>query len=96
MDDVTAEWRKLHNEEPNDLYSSPSTVRLIKLRRMRWEGHVALYGRILVFTGNWCGKMSDGAKEGGCDIMIDLEEMGLGNVWTGLFCLGIGTGGVYL
>ena len=65
MDDVTAEWRKLHNAEPNDLYSSPSTVQVIKLRRMRWEGHVALYGRILVFTGNWCGKMSDGEEEGG-------------------------------
>ena len=35
------EWRKLHNEELNDLYSSPSIVRVIKSRRMRWAGHVA-------------------------------------------------------
>ena len=40
-DGVTGEWRKLHNEELNDLYSSPSTVRVIKSRRMRWAGHVA-------------------------------------------------------
>jgi hypothetical protein len=40
-DEVTGEWRKLHNEKLNDLYSSPSIVRVIKLRRMRWVGHVA-------------------------------------------------------
>ena len=43
-DDVTGVWRELHNEMVNDLYSSPSIVRLIKSRRMRWAGHVAGMG----------------------------------------------------
>jgi hypothetical protein len=43
-DDATGEWRKLHNEELGDLYSSPSIVRIIKKRRMRWAGHVARMG----------------------------------------------------
>jgi hypothetical protein len=41
---VTGEWRKLHNEELNDLYSLPITVRVVKSRRMRWAGHVARMG----------------------------------------------------
>jgi hypothetical protein len=44
-DEVTGEWRKLHNEELRDLYSSPSIIRTRKSRRMRWADHVAQMGR---------------------------------------------------
>jgi hypothetical protein len=49
-DEVTGEWRKLHNEELSDLYSLPNTVRVVKSRRMRWAGHVActFYKEILL------------------------------------------------
>jgi hypothetical protein len=43
-DEVTGECRRLHNEEHNDLYSSPNIIQVIKSRRMRWVGHVARMG----------------------------------------------------
>jgi hypothetical protein len=43
-DEVTGEWRKLHNEELSDLYSLPKTVRVVKSRRIRWPGYVARMG----------------------------------------------------
>ena len=45
MDEVTGIWRRLHNEELNDLYSSSNIVRVIKSRRIRWAGHVARMGK---------------------------------------------------
>ena len=45
-DGVTGEWRRLHNEELNYLYSSPNIVRVVKSRRMRWAGHVARMGEV--------------------------------------------------
>ena len=54
-DEVTGEWRRLHNEELNDLYSSPNIVRVIKSRRMRWAGHVARIGEERGCIGSWWG-----------------------------------------
>jgi hypothetical protein len=68
-DEVTGGWRKLHNEELHNLYSSPSIIRMIKSRRMRWAGHVARMGekrtayRILV--GNPEGKRPLGRQDVG-------------------------------
>jgi hypothetical protein len=50
-DEVTGEWRRLHNEELYALYSSPDIIRVIKSRRLRWAGHVARMGRGEVHTG---------------------------------------------
>jgi hypothetical protein len=52
-DEVTGEWRKLHNRELHDLYSSPSIIRIIKSRRMRWAGHVARMGRRGTLIDYW-------------------------------------------
>jgi hypothetical protein len=43
-DEVTGEWRKMHNEQRHNLYSSPNIIRMMKSRRMRWAGHVARMG----------------------------------------------------
>jgi hypothetical protein len=58
-DEVTGELRKQHNEELNDLYSSPKIFRVIKSRRMRWAGHVTRVGRGVASTGFWWGNMRE-------------------------------------
>ena len=63
-DEVTREWRKLHNEELNDLYSSPNMLRVMKSRRMRWAGHVSRMGKgrgvYRVLVGETWGKETTG------------------------------------
>jgi hypothetical protein len=59
-DGVTGEWRRLHNEELNDLYSSPNIIRVIKSRRLRLAGHVARMGEGEVHTGFWWGDLREG------------------------------------
>jgi hypothetical protein len=56
-DEVTKEWKKLHNEEVNDLYFPLNIVRIIKSGRMRWVGHV--WGRAEASTGFWWGNMRE-------------------------------------
>ena len=56
---VAGEWRKLHNEELNDLYSSTNILRVIKLRRMKWTGHVARMGRGEAWTRFWWGSLKE-------------------------------------
>jgi hypothetical protein len=60
-DEVTGWWRKLHDEELRDLYSSPSIIRIIKPSRMRWAGHVARMGEKRNAYRLWVGK-SEGKR----------------------------------
>jgi hypothetical protein len=90
-DEVTGEWRKLHNEKLRDLYSSPSIIRIIKSRRMKWADHVARMGeernayRLLV--GKLEGKRPPGRprRRWVDNIRMDLGEVGWSDVdWIGL------------
>jgi len=83
-DGVTGEWRRLLNEELNDLYSSPNIVRVIKSRRMRWAGHVACMGEergvYRILLGKPEGRRPRGRpKHRWVDnIRMDLQEVGCG------------------
>ena len=91
----------MHNEELNDLYSSPNIVRVIKSRRMRWTGHVAHMSeergvyRVLVRKPE--GRRPMGRPRSRCvdNIRMDLQEVRCG-YWTGLGWPRIETGGVRL
>jgi hypothetical protein len=83
-DEVTVEWRKLHNEELNDLYSLPNIVQVVKSRRMRWAGNVARMGDDRVVHRVLVGK-PEGKRPLGIprlrwedNIKMDLQEVGGG------------------
>ena len=78
---MTGEWRKLHNEELNDLYSLPNLVGVVKSRRMRWAGHVAHIGEDRyvhrVFVGKSEGKRPLGSprRRWEDNIKMDLQDV---------------------
>ena len=84
MDEVAGVWRKLRNEELNDLYSLPNIVRVVKSRRMRWAGHVARMGEDRgvhsVLVGKPEGKRPLGRPRHRWEnnIKMDLQEVGGG------------------
>jgi hypothetical protein len=87
---VTGGWRKLHNEKLRDLYSSPSIIRIIKSRKMRWEGHAAQMGekgnayRLLVGKPEGKRPLSRPRCRWVDNIKIDLLEISWGSVdWIG-------------
>jgi hypothetical protein len=90
-DEVTGEWRKLHNEELRDVYSSPSIIRISKSRRMRWAGHVARSGekrnayRLLVGKPEGNGPLGRPRRRWVDNIRMDLGVVGWDDVdWIGL------------
>jgi hypothetical protein len=99
-DEVTGEWRKLHNEELRDLYSSPSIIRIMKARMMRWAGHVARMGEKrnayrLVGKPEGRRPLERPRRRWLDNIRMDLVEVGWGDVdWIGL--ARVGTGGELL
>jgi len=94
----TEEWRRLHNEELNDLYCSPNIVRVIKSRRMRWAGHVARMGEERRCIGCWWGNRREGDHWGDLDvdgwiILGWISRRWDVGIWTGLGWPRIETGG---
>jgi len=89
-DEVTDEWRKLHNEKLRDLYSLPNIVRVVKSRRMRWMGHVARMGegrgahRILVGKPEGKSPLGRPRRRWEDNIKMELEEVGGGGDWMEL------------
>ena len=81
---MTGEWRKLHNEELNDLYSPPNIVWMIKSRRMRWARHVARMGErrgvYRVLVGKPEGERPLGRPRSRWEDKMDLQEVGCGSM----------------
>jgi hypothetical protein len=79
--EVTGEWRKLHNEELNDLYSLPNIVRAVKSRIMRWAGHVVCMGREELCTVFWWGSLREGDHWGDPDVDGRIILRGIFRKW---------------